>query len=467
MDITFYGSADIIVSPDNMKAEIILHLSIEDGSVPTEEGIIEHLGQKGIIYGIDEEKLKNVLDSMARGECPKGPVTIAEGIAPVDGENGIVEFLFDTETLLEPKINGDGIADFKNVNLIQTVSAGAELARLIPDSKGTPGKDITGRELPCKDGNPAELPVGTNTKISPEDKNVLIAEVDGNVRYNGTVVEVSEGFVIEGDVDYSSGNIKYEKSVMIGGDVKAGFKVECGGDLQVAGIVEDAEIRVEGNVLCKLGFLGQGKGLIEAKGDVNIGFARNVTIRSHGNVNIAKEAFNCNIFARKLITIDGEPISAVGGTLVARDSIVLRNVGNQSGIKTAVEVGTDFVLVKEIEKIEEKLTESNQNLTKVEKAVKRFMGLLKVKKKLPEKDEVLYAKLKNAFKKFKIEIELLEKRKKAMSEKMYNFEKAYIKIERSAMPGTFFTVGKCHYLVSKEIIGPKTVRLTKDQIRIV
>ena len=92
-----------------------------------------------------------------------------------------------------------------------------------------------------------------------------MSATDGFVRYVNSTIEVSEGLVIAGDVDFSTGHIKYGKNVVISGDIKSGFNVECVGDLQVNGTIEDSKVTIGGNLLCRMGFVGQGKGLIDAK----------------------------------------------------------------------------------------------------------------------------------------------------------------------------------------------------------
>ena len=53
-----------------------------------------------------------------------------------------------------------------------------------------------------------------------------------------------------------------------------------------------------------------------------------------------------------------------------------------------------------------------------------------------------------------------------LEKRLYNCEGAYIKIERSAFPGTLFKFGERHFIVKEEIIGPKTVRLIEHEIKV-
>lgn len=466
LPLNFDGTAELQTSQDMMEASIIIHRAGPGGAVPTEKEIRALLYDGNVVFGIREDAISSLVENMCKEEYPEEPVVVAVGLPPQNGEQGRVEFLFSSETSLKPKTNPDGSVDFKSLDLVNSVAEGDELARLIPPREGAPGKNVTGQALPCENGTPATFPLGDNTGLHPEKEDVMIATTDGNVRVEGNVVSIQEGYVVGGDIDFSTGNVKYAKSVVVGGDVKSGFTVECGGDLQVSGIIEDAVLRVGGNVLCRLGFIGQGKGIIECKGDANIGFMKNQTIRSRGSVNVAKEALNATIYARKNIEVYGQPLSVAGGTFVARDSITVRTAGNRSGIKTMLEVGVDFTLTEELQKSEQQLEQTIENRSKLLRSMEKFERLLKIKKKLPPKEEFLYRKIKNSVGKYGTQVKALEERIASVKGKVHDFDKAFIKIEHAAMPGTVFKIGERQYLVREEVIGPKSVRLINYEIRI-
>jgi uncharacterized protein (DUF342 family) len=466
LNLNFNGSLEVTVDTDLMTARLIIHPPGEGGGMPSEKEITEALHHARVLWGHDAGVIADLVKGFTEGRFPAEPVVVARGRPPLNGENGKVDFLFNTTTSLQPKVNPDGSADYKSVNIVISVPKGQELARLVPPTKGTPGKNIIGEDLPCKEGSIGILPIGPNTEPHPDNDDVLVASVDGIVRFAGSYVEVCEGYVIKGDVDFSTGNVKYEKSVIINGDIKAGFSVDCGGDLQVAGIIEDCSLTVGGNLLCKHGFIGQGKGVIECKGDVNLGFLLNQTVRSRKSVNVAKEAINSTIFARQSISAHGKPISVAGGMLVARELISLYGVGNQSGVRTNIEVGLDYTLVEELKKNEEQVAEVTQKSRKVVDAIKKYQHLVTIKKHFTAQEEFLFNKLRLAMAKIEEQLRLLEERKKIIQAKMSELENAMIKIEHSAMPGTMFKIGDRRFVVKEEIIGPKTIRLIRQEIHV-
>jgi uncharacterized protein (DUF342 family) len=464
--VSFDGAVDIEISTNKMTADIIFHPPVEDGLPPAEKDITELLYNSRVLYGINEAYLKEIGAGLKNGDVPEEKVTIAQGTPPNDGLNGKITYHFNTQTSLKPKQNPDGSVDYKQVDIVISVDKGEKLATLEPPKMGTPGKNLHGESIQCKDGVPAKLPIGPNTTVDPQNSDTLIASTNGIVRLVGSAVEVCEGFIINGNVDFSTGNVKYEHSVIVTGDVKSSFDIECGGDLQISGTIEDSTLKVGGNVLCRFGFCGQGKGLIDAKGDVNLGFMKNQTVRSRKNVNIARESINSTIFAKETIQIHGNPLSVAGGYLTASESITVHSIGNHSGIKTLCEVGFDFTLGEELHILEQHLAELVQNQNKIAENIKKIDKTLSFQRKLTIKEQAIRTKLKETLTKYDQQIQALELRKKMIEKKMYNFEKVFIKFERSAFPGTLFKFGERHHLVKEEIHGPKIVRLINFEIKI-
>ncbi len=466
LPINFDGSIEISISPDEMIASLIVHPAFHGGSMPSSKEIHSRLLENGVVHGIDEKGLAELADGFAQGRIPEEPVIIARGTLPVDGKDGELKFYFNTETSLKPILNPDGRVDYKNINIITSVSKDQKLASVCPPTKGIDGKTLTGRVLDASEGKPARLIAGANTRIDPACPDSLLSNIEGVVRFNGNSIEVNEGFTVEGNVDFSTGHIRYEKDVLVKGDVKSGFDVQCGGNLQVCGTIEDSNLTIGGSVLCRYGFIGQGKGCLTAKGNVNLGFMKNQTLKCWMSVNIAREVINSNIFARNAITIHGSSLSAAGGVLTARDQIIVNTVGNRSGTKTLLEAGVDFTKTDDLLKAENEINELKANLAKLIKTQNEYQQLQKGTKKPPGNATAMVSRISEAIARYKENLEELEMRKKALEAIAFNFSMANIKINRGAFPGTLFKFGGRHLLLREEIIGPKTVCLRGQEIRI-
>ncbi|MDR2591654.1 MAG: FapA family protein [Chitinispirillales bacterium] len=459
--LDFNGSVDLHVSQDLMAVEATVTPPGERGTMPSLQIIHAMIKEHGVVYGVDPDALELLMDRIKGGEMTeKETFIIAQGTQPIKGEDGRVEFCFNVDPSPAPTIAEDGSADYKNIDIVNLVSNGTVLAKLHPAQKGTPGKNVYGNVVAALNGIPARLPVGANTAIPNDDPNSLISVSDGIAIYDGTSVNVSAGYVISGDVDFKTGNIKYDNSIMINGDVKSGFEVDCGGDLQVKGIIEDCKINVKGNILCKFGFVGTGKGTINADGNVNLNFMKNQTIVAGGNVNIAKEALNCNITATKSINVYGHPLSVAGGTLVSNGSITVRTVGNISGAKTTLQINPEPELIAEMDSIKTAIAKNEENAKNLENMIKKMPPAEQVR----NKEHV--RKLKNTIILIRQQIGALEGKMRLLNITMNKFENAFIRIDRMAYPGTTVRFGTMNLALSDTLQGGKTIRVINQEIRV-
>ena len=457
-ELNFDGQVDVHISPDKMTAAIAASPAGERGVMPSPEGLRELLQKNGVVYGIDSGALSELSVRFAQGLEAKTEAVVAAGTPPINGEDGRIEFSFNTDSAPKPSISEDGGADYKNINIVNSVKAGEVLAKLRHPTNGVDGTDVTGRKVTARNGRPVGMPVGPNTALMDGDKDTLIALIDGIARYNGSAVSVSEGYAISGNVDYSTGNVSYENSVAVEGDIKSGFEVRCGGDLQVSGIIEDCKVTVKENVLCKCGFVGNGKGIIEAGGDVSLAFMKNQTLVCQGGVNIAKEAINSNINARKFIKIFGHNLSAAGGTLQTSGFMEMKTVGNISGIKTTLQIDPAPEITAELAKTEAEIAQYQIN-------IKKLTQTLETMPPAKKSDKEFTRKLRNSIAALQQQAIALGAKALELRAAMDKFEGSYIKIERCVYPGTIIKFGTNNMTVSETLNG-KSLRVVEHEIKV-
>jgi len=151
---------------------------------------------------------------------------------------------------------------------------------------------------------------------------------------------------------------------------------------------------------------------------------------------------------------------------MARDFITAFAIGNNSGVKTLLEVGADFALLEELQKTESQLAEMVENKRKLTQSFVKYQQGADHGKNAGDREDALLIKLKAAVAKFDQQIKLLEERKKIVVANVYEFKHSYIKIEHSALSGTVFKIGSRLFQVKEEIVGPKTVRLVDEEIKV-
>jgi uncharacterized protein (DUF342 family) len=458
----------IRVSEDKLKAYIGIDPPAKH---PAGNIDVEYIQRRWRELGLDPEGLTHDMAQTFVDEWNPSRAAIPERLAaeapngPVPGADARIEYIVDPSVKFKPADQGGSI-DFRNLNLIKPVKKGQPLAKKIPAALGIHGIDLFGQPAPAPDGADMEIPLGMNTEISATDKNVVVASVAGFLQMKDGRVSVNECFVVDGSVDYSTGNITYDQAAMIRGDVGDGFTVNVGGALEVGGGVGEAKLMAGGDVLIKKGFVGSGHGLITAKGGVNLGFASNQTIRAHGDVILEKESFNCQIHSRKTISVYG-PL--VGGLAMALREINCRVAGNDLGTKTELEAGMDYILHENKLLLEDKLKELTLHLGKITQKLTRFRELYRTRKRFSASEAKLMLELRDMQEKIQARLPEMEKRKVEIIEQIrqnYQLPGLCVKVEKKVNPGVVIRVGSDVFRVQEEMSGPKVFMFTQGRIKV-
>ena len=228
--------------------------------------------------------------------------------------------------------------DYTALNLIHNVKEGQEICRLIRPTEGEPGRTVLDQEVPAKSGKSVPLPKGRNTEIS-EDGDTLIASMPGHVEFAGSTFQVKPVLDIDGDVDFSTGKIKFVGDVNIKGDVLSGFTVKAMGNIYVGGVVEaGSTVEAGGDLTVVKGILGDGTTVIRAGRCIFAKYIENATI-------FVRENLQTDCIVNGRIYCDGEVIlrsgrgSIMGGRIWAADKISATAVGSKSECRTAVSLG--------------------------------------------------------------------------------------------------------------------------------
>ncbi|MFC1538644.1 flagellar assembly protein A [Candidatus Latescibacterota bacterium] len=435
---------ELEISDDKYEAYVKVHKPSHDGDFISED-LKRFLTEKGITYGILNEEIENIF----KQEIFDKNILTARGQKVVDEKDGEIRYCFATK--IKPKVDEKGNIDYKELNLIQNVSAEEKLAEIIPPKPGVEGFTIFNENISPKKGVQPPLPIGKNTRADSNDPNILLSEIEGNVKLRGTTVEVEPIFIIRENVDFSTGNIDFNGPVVVNGDLKSGFKIKSHGDVQVNGIVEDAVIESEGNVLLKTGFIGKGNGQIIAKGDVTAKFCENQTIIAEGDICISEYVMHCNIQTNGKLLMTEKTGLIIGGEIYAVKGIEAKTVGNDNYTPTALFVGVD-------KEFNDKLTVTKNHLAKIieyqkniDRILHKFSRIELVKKELPEKKKNMINNLNNIKDEKEIEKKNTIVGVEKLQSKINEFKEATVKIFDVVYPGTLINIYNKHLIVNDSI----------------
>lgn len=359
-----------LVSANRLKAYVRIDLIDKEAEI-SHVDIINYIKEQDIVYGIMENEIWEYCE---KKEFLKELVA-ASGIDPIDGKDA--ELMYDFDTSLENKLieKEDGTVDFQNLNNVINVKKEDVLCHIIPSQEGVNGIDIYGNEIGYKVGKNVKFNNGKNTYIT-EDGLQLRSSVEGCVKISGSKVYVDDVYKVD-NVDNETGNIDFIGSVIINGDVKAGFSVKSKNDIKIRGMVEGAYIEAGGDIVINKGMNGMGKGTICAKGNITSKYIENATIKSEKSI-YAEVLINSDVTAKESIILRGQNAAIIGGTSRANDMIYATTIGSKINSETNLVIDLcnyqqeQSILSKkrnEKLKLEKELTNKNIDLKEIEERI--------------------------------------------------------------------------------------------------
>ena len=334
---TVNEKATFIFSDDKMEGYITFTKPEGDGKKIAPDVVKKEIMANNIVFGLDEELINKIAEG-PRDYDEK--YLIAKGEKPVNGEDGRLEYFFNVKKkTLAPKLNEDGTVDFRNLGLIETIDEGKPLAKIIDPTDGLQGTNVFGKPVPSVPGKPApKLPKGKNTKQSSDGKE-LIAERSGQIVMSGSSISVSELLEIKQDVDNSTGNIDFNGSIVINGNIRQGFRVSAVGNIEVKGLIEGAEVTCEGNLIADKGIIGMNSSSIKVNGSISARTIQEANIEVGGDI-ISNAIMHSHVRCNGRIVLAGKGL-LVGGDVFCREAVTVNIIGSSLGTHTEIKTGIE------------------------------------------------------------------------------------------------------------------------------
>lgn len=431
------------------------YITILDKEILSRENIIEEI-KKHFKFGLNQNLLED-LSKIREGK----KTLIAEGVHEIDGENGYIEYDFEIKTTLIPKIDENGIVDYRELDSINKVSKNQILATIIRPTDGITGRKITDEIILPKKGKIPKLRLGKNTFFT-EDGLKLKASVDGLVECKSRIINVLEILNVD-NVDNSIGNIDFNGNVIVGKNVLNGFIIKSKGSVEVRGAVEGGYIKCDGDVLVRRGIQGHTRLSIEAKGNLCTKFIENAQIDVKGNIT-SESIMHSNVTSRSNIIMIGKNGLIVGGVCRSSYEIIAKVIGSTMATKTVVEVGIDPEITDKKHNLEKELDISETNLEKINKSLIVLERLKRVNK-LDASKLKLYNELLNAKESVNIENVRIKSKLDLAKEKLSRLSNGKVRVSDTIYPGSKIIIGDAYLNIKKEL-HKCTFYLKNGEIRI-
>ena len=357
-----YGEdINVVIAADDLQASARL-LAPEPGGTSLDiETAKQKLNDAGVKHGIDEQALQTLLNDKNYGVL----IVVAAATPPKNGEDGKLVFNFSIdERTGRPREIGRGRVDYRSLDLYVPVVEGQLLVTRTWASEGHPGVSVRGLDIKHRPGKEIALPRGKNVDINDE-KTEMHARCSGMVEFVNNSVNVSSVYKINGDCDLSVGNIDFDGSVHISGNVRLGNTIKATGGVFVGGSVEAATIIAGGNVEVKGGMQGAGKGLIRAGGSVKMVFVERGTVHAGGSITI-DVCMHSYLESGDTLIATGRRGAIIGGHVGASHGIVANYIGALSNARTEVTVGVMPSKRARLQHLQKELQRLGSEQTKLE-----------------------------------------------------------------------------------------------------
>jgi uncharacterized protein len=307
------------------------------GGAAVADELFDVLQAAGIEWGIDEAAVQAV-----SGHELTAPFLVATGTEPTLSRDAAVEYLFsedeDTEPL-HPRVREDGSVDHRDVRAMYTVPAGTVVGHYLPAVPGQPGRDVFGREhqpaLPGHD-TPAERFAGIDVVVGENGVDLISTRAGRPVR-QGARIDVVEVYTVNGDVDYSTGNVEFNGDVYVIGDVQPGFSVHATGDIRVDGTIDSGNLESGRDLVIAGGVYGHNEAKITCGRNMTARFIDSADVSCGANLTVLSTIVRSTVLCRGRVTLIGRG-TIVGGKVKAVSGISCSGAGSAAGVPTSLEL---------------------------------------------------------------------------------------------------------------------------------
>ncbi len=420
------------------------------------DNISKELEELGVKDPPDQKQLKDQLQQiepviphlvdfvLIKGESPVPPI---HGRVEWDGDFFNNGFVADKET---------GKVDYREKASSESVKKGVLLGHQIPVKEGKDGLNVFGNVIPSEKPEQYYPKVGENIRFDL-NKNAYYAEISGRVRLVSDTLYVDEVYTIDEDVDITTGNIQHTGAVVVKRDVLGGAKIETAGNIEVGGIIENAEIQAGGDLVVHGGIRQSEGQKVVVEGCINAKYIDGGNIQANKDIVVEREIINSTLHTLGAVVIPKGRI--VGGEIVALRGIYVGQAGSKSYTPTVLVAGEDFSVRGKLDLKKIKIKRLTQELEQLKNVIDRFMT-----------DSVLDQEecTEGQTKVYELEQELqaLIKESKDISSRVAERAGKVVVVENTLYPKTTICLGEEKLTVTEEYVGKVEAKIVKGRIKL-
>jgi len=454
------ASIRISVASNKMRVTANYTPASGEGKKLTPDDVLSQFASMNINTGIKND----IISRMCKSERPITSILLAEAIPPQTGEKARIEKYIKINSIRKALERENGGVNHYELGEICSATEGQKLYRRIPPTTGKSGKDVYGSEIPGIPGRDLKIVLGHGTKRHENDTDLIVATIEGEVLIKNGIMQISEIHNVKGDVDFSTGNIRFKGSIKIFGTVKSGFEVHGDGIIEIKGNVEDAIVVGGNDVIIHGGCAGSGSGIVKAKRDVFVKFVENQRIEADRDIIINGESYHATLLAGRSVIAKGKKSTIVGGKCEAKISVEADYFGSKASPPTIIKIGIDSKLAEKLKAIESGIIKNQKSFDKIEKSIV-FIHRQKIDANgvLPPDKQALLEKLELAKRTMPDKLNTLINEKENLLKEQKDIDKAYAIANKDVFPKVQIHIGS-QWITIEDNLGPSKFQIIESEI---
>ncbi|MCX6127647.1 MAG: FapA family protein, partial [Proteobacteria bacterium] len=295
--------------------------------------LIHECHKQGLVFGYDEF-LDGIVAAIKRGESLPG-MTIAQGLSPKSGHTAYLHESF-RDPVAPESFRGEALRDRQNSRLARN----GQLIGEIRFSDGVPGRTVLGQEIHAL-GSAFDAKIVCGDGVISRETGRFHATRDGLIELNAGKLSCLAAYTHQGNVNLSSGNLAFEGSLIIQGDIEAGASVEVNGSLLVQGRVGPSIVKVRGDLEVQGGIVTTSSGFVAVSRHCHAEFIENSRLEVQGILEVNRSILNSQVVCADLFVFRNSVTGLIsGGEVSCWSAITVCRLGMPEGQKTICRIGS-------------------------------------------------------------------------------------------------------------------------------
>lgn len=328
----------VSVSADGMSAQLTAVNSKALGQLRESGGIkqpwlLGELAKLGIVHGT-EDFAEALLTAIQKKQELVG-LTVAAGTPSLLGETPYLHVLG-----LEGSRTEAGTQDMRENQNLSLVRRGQLIAE-VRFKEGQPAITVKGQRVHVRGKALSQWKAGEGVRLEEEGR--FYATQDGILSESEGVLQIEAAYIHDGSINLSSGNLSFDGSVVVRGDIEAGATVRVRGQLLVEGMIAHAKVQVKGQLEVKGGIITGPSGRVEVEGDLRCNFIEHSEVQVRGDLHVKRSLLNSHIVAGGAILLKDSKRGTISGGVLSSSRLIRTAVlGSAQGSSTECRIGGDF-----------------------------------------------------------------------------------------------------------------------------